>query len=72
MINAALYRKRAGLTQKKLAARLGVDRTTISNWDSGKSHPRIDMLAKLAKELNCSPNDLINEPEPQPKTERTA
>lgn len=32
-----IYRKRKGLTQEQLAAKLGVSRQTITKWESGLS-----------------------------------
>jgi len=33
------YRRVYGLTQKKLAALLGVDQTTLTGWENGKHQP---------------------------------
>jgi transcriptional regulator with XRE-family HTH domain len=56
---ARFIRRSAGLTQTSVAAALGVDRTTLARWESGKSKPRVpsrakyaDLLARLEKELN--------------------
>lgn len=45
-------RKRAGLTQKMLAERLGVSRQTISKWEYGLAVPDADQLIQLADTLN--------------------
>lgn len=45
-------RKRAGLTQKMLAERLGVSRQTISKWEYGLAVPDADQLIQLADILN--------------------
>lgn len=47
-------RKEKGLTQKELGAKIGVGRTTISEYESGKIVPRQDGLIKLAEELNVT------------------
>ena len=45
------HRKKLGLTQKALAAKLGVSVPSIVNWESGKMAPRGKNLAKIEKEL---------------------
>lgn len=49
----------AGLTQDSLAEKLGVVRTTVAMWETGKSIPRADLLPDLAKILGCSIEDLL-------------
>lgn len=41
------------LTQDELAEKLFVTRQTVSNYETGKSRPDIDMLEKIAEVLNC-------------------
>lgn len=41
-------RKAAGLTQPQLAAAVGVTATTVSWWETGKSHPRRHNIRALA------------------------
>lgn len=48
-----------GLSQKKLAAKLDVDRSTVAKWETGKSKPRADMLIKLAAILGCTVDELL-------------
>ena len=40
------YRRIHGLTQKKLAERLGVDETTVAGWERGKHQPAKQLLAR--------------------------
>lgn len=49
-----LTRKAKGLTQKELGEKIGVGRTTISEYESGKIVPRQDGLIKLSEVLNVS------------------
>ena len=52
-------RQRAKLTQDELAARAGVDQTTISSLETGrKASPRFDTVLRLARALNVSPEQL--------------
>lgn len=59
MDNLAELRIAAGLTQNQLAAAMGVNRTAISKWETGKALPRTDKLKSLAKALNCSIDELL-------------
>ena len=52
---------RGDKTQSALAEELGVDRSTIAKWETGKANPRADLLPKLAKALGCSVDDLFAE-----------
>jgi DNA-binding transcriptional regulator YiaG len=52
-----LVRERAGITQGDLAQVLGVDRATVSRWESGERDPRpaqlegyLSALDRLARE----------------------
>ena len=55
----AAARKREGLTQEELADRLHVTRQTISNYESMRSQPDIQMLTQLADCLQVSVEELI-------------
>lgn len=50
----------AGLTQKELAKQLGVDQSAVALWENGTG-PKRSRLADLAKVLECSVADLIEE-----------
>ena len=55
-------RKRAGLTQEKLAEMLDVSYMTIRRWESEKIIPRMDEVKQLAEALNVSKSELLNGP----------
>ncbi len=40
-------RKRLGLTQKELAAKVKVDAITVSRWERGEQHPTLKVLRRL-------------------------
>lgn len=58
-------RQNAGLTQRELARKIGVDRTTVTKWENGGSAPAIGKLHQLAAALNCTIAELVNEDEKQ-------
>ena len=50
----ALYRNRAGLTQKQLAEITKITQSDISKLERGKSNPSIDTLIRLADGIDCN------------------
>ena len=70
-----LLRNELGITQKELGQRIGVGRTTISEYESGKIVPKQDGLIELAKVFNVSVDyltgvaDVSREPHKLPKTD---
>lgn len=52
-------RKARNLTQDELGKILGIDRSTISQWERGENRPRVDMLVKLARVFKCSVDNLL-------------
>lgn len=49
----------AGLTQEKLAEKVGVSRAAISRWELGEIEPKIENLVKLASVLDVSADYLL-------------
>lgn len=47
-------REAAGMTQAQLARRLGVKKTTISDWENDLSEPRANRLSMMAGMVNVS------------------
>lgn len=41
------FRRSLGLSQAELADRLGVSQASVSQWESGKKHPRKTVLKLL-------------------------
>ena len=52
-------RIRSGLTQDELAQQLFVTRQTVSNNETGKSRPDIDMLMRIAEVLDTDINTIL-------------
>ena len=52
-------REKKDMSQQAVALEIGVERSTVAKWESGKSRPRAELLPKLAKLFgsplrNCS------------------
>ena len=60
----------AGITQEELAARMKVDRSTVTKWENGQSNPKVPVLLKLADILGCTVDELLR-PQAEAK-EKTA
>lgn len=54
-------RTKAGLTQAELAEKCGVSQQTIFSYEIGTKTPRIEVLAALAKALQCTSDELLME-----------
>ena len=53
-------RKKAGLTQEKLAEAVNVSLLTVFRWENEERQPRLEELQMLAKALNVSISELLN------------
>lgn len=60
--NIRALRKQCGMTQELLAERLFVSRQTVSNYETGKSEPDIEMLIRIAQEFGTDAGALIYGP----------
>lgn len=52
-------RTEAGLSQRALAAKCGVDETAVSHWENGASAPNGNRLALVADALGVSVGELF-------------
>jgi transcriptional regulator with XRE-family HTH domain len=52
---------RRGWAKEELCKQVGVGRSTLHAWESGKSKPGMDMLEQISKKLNVLLSDLLNE-----------
>ncbi|MBQ6845151.1 MAG: helix-turn-helix transcriptional regulator [Agathobacter sp.] len=57
--NIQRFRKVKNMTQEELAERVCVTRQAVSNWETDKTQPDINMLTKLSEELEVSVEELI-------------
>lgn len=61
-------RKAAGMTQGELAQRLGVDISTVGNWERGKTQMDVAQLCAVVDLLGCTPNDVLGWWDDHPRT----
>lgn len=52
-------RVNAGLTQAQAAEQIGVSKEVISNWERGRSFPKIPNIKKIEEAYGMSYADLI-------------
>lgn len=57
--NIKHYREELGLTQGDLADKLGVARSTVTQWENGWSSPRMGMVQKLAGVFRVSTSEIV-------------
>lgn len=53
-------RKEKGLTQEKLAEKVGISDRAVSKWERGLNMPDVSLFESLCKELDISINELIS------------
>jgi transcriptional regulator with XRE-family HTH domain len=46
-----------GLLQREVALRIGVDKTTIHNWEAGRTHPNVRALRGAIRFLGHNPTE---------------
>ena len=56
-----LRRLHGGLTQEKLAEKMGVSRQTVSKWETGEAYPELDKLLELSRLFSCTLDSLLKE-----------
>lgn len=54
-------REKNNLSQKELAQKLNITQGAVSQWETGESKPKTEMLPKLAKVLNCTIDELFED-----------
>lgn len=57
-IKPAAVRVNAGMTMKEWAEALGVDISTVNNWEQGRSEPKLSIVRTMS-ELSGIPLDFI-------------
>jgi transcriptional regulator with XRE-family HTH domain len=59
--NLRIARRRAGFTQRELAAQIGKDQSRVALWEGGGCLPRTATLVRLAEALEIDPGELLRE-----------
>lgn len=49
----------AGLSADEVSKNIGICKTTLGNWERGKSSPAYDVALKLAELYSCPAEDII-------------
>ncbi len=63
--NIRTLRQKQHMNQDQLAEKLFVTRQTVSNYETGRSRPDIEMLTRIAEVLQTDPNTLLYGPAPE-------
>jgi len=58
------YRELMGMEQKALARLIGVTPNSVSNWETGRSRPDVNLLPGICEALNITFYDLFGVPDP--------
>jgi len=58
-------REAKGWTQLKLANEVGVTPSTVYNWETGRSEPKVTQLREVARIFGVSSDDIELEQEPE-------
>ena len=66
-LNIALQRKKAGMTQAGLAAKLNYSDKAVSKWERGESIPDVLTLIAMGELFGISVNDLLSDPNELPE-----
>lgn len=61
--NIKVKRKQMGLTQQIMSNLLNLERSTYAYYETGKTSPSLETLAKLAELFGCTIEELLKEPE---------
>ncbi len=56
-------RKKSGLTQDEMAAKLFVTRQAVSRWETGETQPNIETLKLISKEFSVPVDTILGQPQ---------
>lgn len=63
-------RKKAGMSQEKLAEKIGVSRQAITKWETDAGIPDIDNMMALSSLFNISLDELLSNEKTEKKADR--
>jgi transcriptional regulator with XRE-family HTH domain len=69
-VNVPLMKRRRealNLRQMDVAEALGVERSTVASWETGRASPEARLILPLAQLLKVPADDLLAEPDNDPK-----
>jgi transcriptional regulator with XRE-family HTH domain len=58
-VNLAARRRELGLSQSRFAELVGVSQSAVTDWERGKSRPRLGMISKIIAVLEMQPQKLF-------------
>jgi transcriptional regulator with XRE-family HTH domain len=58
--NLKALRNAEGLSQERLAEKVGVSRQSVSKWETGEAYPEMPNIVALCTVFHCEITDLIN------------
>lgn len=58
--NLSKYRRRAGISQQRLAERLNLKQQTVASWEAGRTAPRPNIIYQLSRLLNITADQLLS------------
>lgn len=69
--NIRILRMQRKITQEELAQQLFITRQAVSSYETGRTHPDIDMLVKIAEVLETDTNTLLYGPQRTAEAKRS-
>lgn len=60
-MNLKAARKRAGMTQSELAARVGCSYQMVQRYETGERNPKLETVARFAEALGVDPEELYGD-----------
>ncbi len=52
-------RESRNMSQKDLAAKIGISSGRLSNWEQGLNRPNADIIARICRALDISPSEIL-------------
>ncbi len=59
------YREKRGIEQKEIAEKLGITGNSVSNWETGRSRPDVNLLPAICSVLNITFYELFDLDDPE-------
>ena len=61
MLSLKKLREESGLSQESVATYVGVGRSAVAMWETGKTMPRTETLPKLATLFGCTVDEMLSD-----------